>query len=240
MRSFRRRRPDMSKSRVESLLYDSEAALRLVESEVDRLRASDGAAPAAKPAVIDGTRIVPAAEVAFLPAILSRASDEIQLLLSVLRDSRSAIETATVGRLATTHDKIKQVTDATEVAATDIMDGLDRAQQMIDELDAKEQDFEACREIRNRLRDELFTATTHLQFQDITTQQLNHAAKVLVEMEERLAEVARVIDPGSKAMEVDTRDAPDEHTFDPNATVKNAEERQQLADSVFKGTGSEG
>lgn len=234
----------MTPNRVEEVLYDSEAALRLVDAEVARLKAQDGLSESAAPvqALVDGLQHFdkrPA--IVLLPAILSKATEEIRTLLESLRASRSAIETATVSRLATTHDKLKQVTNATEVAATDILDGLDRAQALIDKLDAAEGDLEASKALRNELRDELFTATTHLQFQDITTQQLNHAAKVLVEMEERLAEVARVIDPTGHGFAPDNaRHAPDAGTFDPNATIKNADERQALADAVFKRTGTNG
>lgn len=234
----------MTPNRVEEVLYDSEAALRLVDAEVARLKEQDGLSQEAAPVQVLVTGLQefdkrPA--IVLLPSILSKATEEIRMLLKALRDSRSALETATVSRLATTHDKLKQVTNATEVAATDILDGLDRAQALIDKLDAAEGDLEASKTLRNELRDELFTATTHLQFQDITTQQLNHAAKVLVEMEERLAEVARVIDPTGSGFEPDgTRQAPDVGTFDPNATIKNADERQALADAVFKRTGTTG
>ncbi len=234
----------MTPNRVEEVLYDSEAALRLVDAEVARLKAQDGVSEETAPVqelVQSLQHFDKKPAIVLLPSILSKATEEIRTLLDSLRASRSAIESATVSRLATTHDKLKQVTNATEVAATDILDGLDRAQALIDQMDAAEGDVEASRALRNALRDELFTATTHLQFQDITTQQLNHAAKVLVEMEERLAEVARVIDPtGNGFTPDDDRRAPDESTFDPNATIKNAEERQALADSVFKRTGTNG
>lgn len=234
----------MTHSRAEEVLYDSEAALRLVDAEVARLRQQDGLSEAAAPvkAAVQGLESFDSKPaIVLLPAILNKATEEIRTLLTSLRHSRSALESATVGRLATTHDKLKQVTNATEVAATDILDGLDRAQALIDKLDAAEGDADTSRDLRNQLRDELFTATTHLQFQDITTQQLNHAAKVLVEMEERLAEVARVIDPTAHGYVPDpTRAAPDAATFDPNATIKNADERQAVADSVFKRTGTDG
>jgi chemotaxis regulatin CheY-phosphate phosphatase CheZ len=234
----------MTSSRAEEVLYDSEAALRLVDAEVARLRQQDGLSESAAPvkAAVQGLEAFDSKPaIVLLPAILNKATEEIRMLLTALRSSRNALESATVGRLATTHDKLKQVTNATEVAATDILDGLDRAQVLVDKLDASEGDADVSRDLRNQLRDELFTATTHLQFQDITTQQLNHAAKVLVEMEERLAEVARVIDPTAQGFAPEpTRVAPDVATFDPNATIKNADERQAVADSVFKRTGTNG
>jgi chemotaxis regulatin CheY-phosphate phosphatase CheZ len=230
-------------NRVDEVLYDSEAALRLVDAEIARVKQQEGISAEAAPVaslVQDLSAFDKRPAIVLLPTILSRATEEIRTLLKSLKDSRSAIETATLGRLETTHNKLKEVSSATEVAATDILDGLDRAQALVDKLDACEDDKEQGRAIRNELRDELFTATTHLQFQDITTQQLNHAAKVLVEMEQRLAEVARVIDPTGGMAEQLASAAPDERTFDPNATTKNADVRQAVADSVFKRTGTQG
>jgi len=73
-----------------------------------------------------------------------------------------------------------------------------------------------------------------LQFQDITSQQLAHASSVLVDMEERLLEVARLFDHNVEDTQVfRAGSAPDEKTYDPNATTKNAEGRQALADELF-------
>ena len=77
----------------------------------------------------------------------------------------------------------------------------------------------------------------HLQFQDITTQQLSYAASVLVDMESRLSEIARLFDPrryGAPELPPDPRPIP--ATFTPDATITNAEERQALADEVFSTT----
>ncbi len=230
-------------NRVDDVLHDSEAALRLVDAEIARVKQQDGLSPEAAPVatlVNELSAFDKRPAIVLLPTILNKATEEIRALLTSLKDSRNAIEAATIGRLETTHSKLKEVTSATEVAATDILDGLDRAQALVDKLDACEDDKEAGRAIRNELRDELFTATTHLQFQDITTQQLNHAARVLVEMEQRLAEVARVIDPTGSDPANLVAELPDEKTFDPNATTKNADVRQALADSVFKRTGTQG
>jgi chemotaxis regulatin CheY-phosphate phosphatase CheZ len=238
----------MKPPRAEELLYDSEASLRLVDAEVERLRKGDGASSVPPAPAVPVKELVtklndfeekPA--IMLLPGVLMRANSEIRALLLSLRDSRTALEHATVGRLSSTQDKLKEVSSATEVAATDMLDGLDRAQALIDDLDAVEGDADKGKEIRNTLRDEIFLVMGHLQFQDITTQQLNHAASILVEMEQRLNEVAKVIDPmamGFSAQGVAAMLVPDVNTFDPNATTKNSKERQALADDVFKKTGT--
>ena len=141
-------------------------------------------------------------------------------------------------KFQTTHDKLKEVTSATEDAAINIMDACDRASQMVDELDAidaaPEPDRTKAGEIRGSLRDEIFMMMGALQFQDITTQQLNHTSAVLVEMEQRMLDVAKLFDANGDAPEITGRTYDiDKGTFDPNATTQNAEGRQALADEIF-------
>jgi hypothetical protein len=174
---------------------------------------------------------------AALPFILERATVEIQTVLANLRDSREALETATVEKLQHTSDKLREVTSATEVAATDILDALDRAQTLIDDLDAADEagDGEKARNTRDLLREEIFGMMGCLQFQDITTQQLSYASSVLTDMEDRLLSIAKLFDPAAALVRAAT-DSPDPQTFDPNATVRNAERRQALADEIFTAT----
>ncbi len=229
----------MSASTARSaLLYDTEASLRLVDGELRSLEG--GPAPAAPSSPADHLRALlnsPAGQpvgLAALPFILERANAEIQGVLANLRDSRTALETATVEKLQHTSDKLKEVTSATEVAATDILDALDRTQVMVDELDAADEsgDREAARQLRDRMREEIFGMMGALQFQDITTQQLAYAASVLSDMEARLLHIAKLFDPAA-AMVNAASSGPDPRTFDPRATTQRADERQALADQIF-------
>ena len=244
------------------LLYDTEAALRLVDSELDELRAgtavaelplsseiaagaqdAQGAMTAAvrleSPiaahlrALLDQPSGAPVG-LASLPFILERANQEIQAVLANLRDSREALETATVEKLQTTSEKLKEVTTATEVAATDILDALDRAQNLVDDLDAADAagDKDKGQNVRDLLREEIFGMMGALQFQDITTQQLSYASSVLTDMENRLLQIAKLFDPAAVMVRA-AMDAPDPQTFDKNATTKNATQRQSLADEIF-------
>jgi hypothetical protein len=75
-----------------------------------------------------------------------------------------------------------------------------------------------------------------LQFQDITSQQLSHASAVLIEMENRMLDVAKLFDQNAAHVGFLTDGplgAPDHATYDPNATTLNAETRQALADEIF-------
>ncbi|MDQ8161971.1 MAG: hypothetical protein P3C10_05240 [Gemmatimonadota bacterium] len=225
----------MTSNRAQEVLYESEAALRLVDHELTGMHDARDAAEA-EPQVVT----VPELSLAELPQILEQANAQILNVLSRLRASRAALQSTALEKLATTHEKIREVTSATEDAAINIMDACDRATQMVDELDTIDgeavPDREKASGIRSTLRDELFLMMGALQFQDITSQQLAHASAVLVEMEERLLDVARLFDHNVDQARADltaTQGSADETTYDPNATTRNAEGRQALADEIF-------
>ncbi len=176
-----------------------------------------------------------------LPPMVRRAYDEIASMLRILRSSRDALEQTTTEKLHLTSAKIEEVTSATEVAATGMLDGLDRALGLVDQLEELDESGNArATETRSQLRDELFQSINHLQFQDITTQQLNYASSILMEVERRLAEIARSFDPRSvdvPGLSPETSAPSIEPvgiaTFDPNASLRDAERRQAIADEIL-------
>jgi purine-binding chemotaxis protein CheW len=178
-----------------------------------------------------------------IPLILQRANAEIDGVLRNLRDCRTQLESATSDRLHVTREKLREVTSTTEIAATDILDGLDRAQGMVDALDvvagSPEPQPGRGPELRQQLRDEIFTITGCLQFQDITSQQLTHASAVLVDMESRLAGIAGLIanwrGDAPDLAEVDTPAREAQATYSTDASYLDAEHRQSIADSIFGG-----
>jgi chemotaxis regulatin CheY-phosphate phosphatase CheZ len=227
----------MTSNRAQEVLYESEAALRLVDHELTGMHDARDAAEAEPQAK---AKAAPELSLAELPQILEQANAQILNVLSRLRASRAALQSTALEKLATTHEKIREVTSATEDAAINIMDACDRATQMVDELDTIDgeavPDREKASGIRSTLRDELFLMMGALQFQDITSQQLAHASAVLVEMEERLLDVARLFDHNADQTraELDAAHASaGETTYDPTATTRNAEGRQALADEIF-------
>ena len=236
----------MSARPANELLYDSEAALRLVDSAIEDLRAADprdagrSADPTRNGSIRDLLNSSGPIGLIGLSHVLARGYSEIVSVLGSLRESRSVLQRTAVEKIHDTHEKLREVTSATEIAATDILDGLDRAVALVNDMDTKvsEGDAAAGAELRNRLRDELFSLMGCMQFQDITTQQLTYASSVLTEMESRLAELAHILDPAAFGATGLAAFAPQvvpagPVSFDPAASTENTEARQAVADEIF-------
>jgi hypothetical protein len=187
----------MSTRAAEELYYDSEATLRLVDTALDELRVmEDQGRNAGRGPCLAQERAESAAAGTELPELVLRAYGEIQNGLESLRRSRDVLERTTMEKIHHMGDRIRAVNSATEVAATDILDGVDRALALVDRLDEMEDGPDRVA-VRGELREELFEVMGCLQFQDITSQQLTYASSVLYEMESRLANLAQIFDPAS-------------------------------------------
>lgn len=176
-----------------------------------------------------------------LPGVLLQAYAEVQAALQSLRHSRDALDVTTVQKLQHTSEKLMEVSSATEVAATGILDSLDRATALVDELDrldaARNDNYPGSgADVRNKLRDELFHSISCLQFQDITAQQLRYASSILSNMEDRMAGLAAALDPatlGEVHVVAKQPAAASSQAFNPNASTHFTEIRQSLADTIF-------
>ncbi|HUX34099.1 MAG TPA: hypothetical protein VMV51_09505 [Gemmatimonadaceae bacterium] len=219
----------MSTKPVGDSLYDSEAALRLVDKALSELRDDGRTEPGHDAAE---TRVDQSSPIGLigLSHILARAYAEITSVLTNLRESRALLEDAAVERLQHTSDKLREVSNATEMAATDILNRLEVAVGLVDEIEGVEESRR--HEAATTLRDELFAMMGAMQFQDITAQQLSYASSVLVEMEERMTQLARIFDPAAFGTVAGTPTAPS-GAFDPEASTENAEVRQAVADAIF-------
>ena len=233
----------MANERASDLLYDTASTLRLLDAELGELaprRTTDSAPSATAAAAALGAtdRVLP-----LLPALFVRAMGEVHAMLDSIRNGREHIRAATSERLAHTNLKLDEVSSATATAAIDIMDALDRAIAKVDELETEEvvADADKATAIRGDLRDELFAVMGHMQFQDITSQQIMHVQSLLGEMEQRLSDIANLYDAQSgdqsasaTASQIAQRAHRDGHSFDPNATLADAETRQALADELVE------
>jgi chemotaxis regulatin CheY-phosphate phosphatase CheZ len=225
------------------LLKDSEATLREVAGILLELWDQGPGGNGASGGVGGNGKKSPA-RLGELIGVLMKTYREINGVLDGIRQGRGILQQAAMERVQKTHAKLEEVTMTTEVAATDMLDGLDRALSLVDQvvpLDAQaDVDHEARRVAGEQLRDELHRLVILLQFQDITAQQLAHAAGVLAEVEDRLEGLTRLfdlhqLDPnedflGLGLSKTDPAVAP---TFDPAASTEDAESRQALADQIF-------
>lgn len=224
-------------------LYDSDSLLRLVDAAIEDLGVAsadaasaaagnpDAAAGEVTHTIADATLAVRLQEVS---GSLAFGYQSILKILRTLRQGRGSIESVAVERLHPAHEKLQEVTNTTELAATDILAGIEDALVMVDRLDecAASNDAEAAAGVRADMRNKLFDLMNHLQFQDITRQQLNHASAVLVETEHHLAQIAAAIEPTAAPLAVAAPVDPNAGTYDPRATASAAKERQAVADEV--------
>jgi len=217
----------MPNSRIADVLYDSETMLRLVDSELEELRDDPNDS---------GLR---GNHVGVLLAVMQRASSEIAQVLCTLHTSRETLEGVTLQEIHDSATKLCEVATATEVAATRMMDGLERAHALVDRLDeidslgdAGDSVIEAAA-VRAKMRDELFAVMGSLQFQDITSQQLGHVSQMLRDIERRLHATSSLLSGArGEAVIMSGEQVP---TFSESASTHNSFERQAAADAIFWG-----
>lgn len=219
----------MPTSRIVEVLYDSETVLRLVDSELEELRDEEPLA--------DDSQAAPAGHpMAVLLASVQHAQREITGVLQVLHDGREALHDVPAREIADSIGKLQEVCAATEAAATRIMDGIDRAHAMIEQLDhlADEPTMNGEIEeatVRARLREELFAIIGSLQFQDITSQQLGHVSKMLGDVGRRVHASALLLD-GTRG-EAEALAGESHPVFAESASTCDVCERQAAADAIF-------
>ena len=145
-------------------------------------------------------------------------------------------------------EKLDKVTSATEMATTEVMDIVDaviaRLGRMTDAVDALEADagdkaddvckghFGTLREEIDGSQDDLFSIMNALQFQDITTQQINAIGETIDMVHGKLNDLLR----GFQEEGISLRRVR-EVAYDPEAEfnfVRSAES-QEMADSLLKG-----
>ena len=213
-------------------LSDSEATLRQVRGVLaDFIRTPESEE-------VTATLEERAGGLADLVKMLVSTYSEIMDVIESLRKSRGLLEQASMERLRGTHVRLAEVSSATEVAATGMLDGIDRALTLVDDLEEGDS-AEASASTRDDLRMELHKIMDLLQFQDITSQQLGYASGVLFDIEQKMVQLSRLFDSGLGLSEMDLEGVSDisnaflKDTCDPEASTLNAEGRQALADEIF-------
>lgn len=148
-----------------------------------------------------------------------------------LSDAEPEGDTSGIDKLQQMRGRLHEVSSATETATSDILDGLVRAVALVEQLDSATTLPDAARhQVVASLREELAGLSNHLQFQDITSQQLVHIAALLGDMRVSLSEVASMF-----------VNAPDNSATNPAATSSVLQdpwsgagaEGQAVADEIF-------
>ena len=196
-----------AKNRAASM-QDSEATLRQVEGVLSDFQGGAGHGAADDGALARQKVIDVLTQIGDRPAglrdlveILEAAYGEVMAIVSSLRESRGLLEKQAMERLSSTHQRLAEVSSATEMAATGMLDGLDRSLVLVDHLEDMDaapategDDAQSPSQVRDELRDELHGLIGLLQFQDITSQQLGYATGVLKDIEERMLRIAQIFD----------------------------------------------
>jgi len=172
----------------------------------------------------------------------------IEEILPLLETIHSNIHQST-SLIPSAAEKLGKVTDATEMAATEVMDIVDnvinRLNTMASALDEME-NLKECKvdsdEVKERIKvirdeidgsqDDLFSIMNALQFQDITTQQINSIVSTIDTVNGKLRELLK----GFEDHEVSVKLAKDA-VFDPNAEFdfERSAQSQRLAEELLRG-----
>jgi chemotaxis regulatin CheY-phosphate phosphatase CheZ len=159
----------------------------------------------------------------------------ISQMLASVRTGRDLIQRTAVQKLQFTEAKLNEISDATESAAFDMLDGLDRALVLVDRFEREALEGTTSR-VGPELREEIYNVIGHLQFQDITSQQLNHASSILHEMESQLSSFVRLFGTADDIEPEQVEHRSRAVAFDTAATVANAADRQELVDQLISST----
>ena len=175
-------------------------------------------------------------QLADLPGLLLKTYNEIASALDGIRLTREMIQANALDQIQDSASRLQEVTSTTESATMQLMDGLDRTLGLLDELERGESaNAERCATLRGQVN-ELFA---HLQFQDITTQQLHGVVQLLVDVESRVGRVADLFDQAVGGRGVLAPEALASRrdfstlTFNPDASTRDVGTRQALIDAAF-------
>lgn len=216
---------------ADELLYDSEASLRLVDRAITELRASGTELDGDSRAFLQHVMSQPGG-FSELSKSLLRAYAETLGIVARIQGTTATPEHTEFDRLNQLNGNLRDVTSATEVAATDILDGLGRAIAVVERLDTDGGDADQRRELVASLREELYDVVAHLQFQDIMAQRLNHVSSLLGQMRRRLLDMLTVFTPAA-ALAAETEGLT---VFEATAAMLNTAERQAVVEETLART----
>lgn len=178
-----------------------------------------------------GQRLIP-----ILQKIIDFMQDTVPLLENVNRsitDSTNKIPKAAL--------QINSVTNATEVATTEILDIVDGMSADIQTMKPKleslkirlgcDEDVESLLRMTEKIHEGMLNITLSLQVQDITAQQLSSVNHLIESIQEKLSSL--IMDLNSKEIHETDYHVPKNASFNPDARYDRNNGSQELADSLI-------
>jgi chemotaxis regulatin CheY-phosphate phosphatase CheZ len=210
-------------------------------------RLEDSNLPPACRSVLTETAVRAHALVGEMESFVSNVVSDLEMSEEELKKSSKKI-------LSRVSEQLEKVTESTQMAVNGVLNRIDQICEsqnaifdQIVELRQKlsEKSSETAPEylmealgrienLENEIQGKAFEIMNEMQFQDITTQQIQLAQQLLDEAKQKLLNFRKVL----TAFSLDVSDGAREQmqsvrsTFDPGATMKDREERQKLADAV--------
>jgi chemotaxis regulatin CheY-phosphate phosphatase CheZ len=178
-------------------------------------------------------------EVVELAKSINEIIDNFKQLKNPIQESQVKVPIAT-NQL----DKISEQTEAAtnhmldlieniSIREEEVINGLSEIKELLPKDNKKINDLlDGVIEKTNVNVNDAFTIMNALQFQDITSQQMNHAASLLEEIETKLTQICRVFGIASETSEEELRDKK-ERVYDPHADLYEKKTEQKDVDSIF-------
>jgi hypothetical protein len=217
---------------AEELLYDSEASFRLVDHAIQELSASGAELDREATGFLAHVMAQPGG-FAELSRTLLRAYAETAGIVGRFRETAGMLDSTGIDKLKEMHGHLQEVSSATEVATHGILDGLTRAVSLVEKLDEAETLSDSERhKMVSSLREELGGVVNHLQFQDITAQQLKHIEVQLADMNRRITQVVKIFAPPAVTFAQQSEPSSGIPGFEINL-APDPEAGQAVADEIF-------
>lgn len=177
----------------------------------------------------------PAAAPPLTPTVTASGGTEVSTLLAQLAAAtarldaqKQVLEEEAAPQIRHSEDRLRDVSATMEAAATSLLDGFGSLSQLVTELGALALPAEA-RPLLARLAEGVLDLTLHMQFQDITSQQLRYVESVLRATEAQL--LCAAAEGTGQSVAGRTENAP--VAFDPRASAKPSPHRQASIDALF-------
>ena len=185
--------------------------------------------------------------IAQLPISIEEVTTTVQTVVDSIKLSRQSIKHSIDSMVVKTTEQLSKVTNVTESATNSILDVteklIDNQNEIVEKLEILQNNMEE--ELKDKIneivqfinqnQDHTFNIMEYLQFQDITTQQIQGILLVLSETEKKLMKVLAILtnleSEEESTIEVETKE--ELQTFDPDANFMSKENAQKLIDDLF-------